>query len=438
MDRASLFLAAMNAELFRKKTWVIQAFSLTREDHDAYKKDPYPYRIVALPNGYHYVSPDNPAELILIEDAAPGRPLYKFKDLIHVPAGAIPTVDEPIDTLYGNVFVNYTIVLYPFKGKIAFQLGEIDPRSLERLILERLTDDDLAALSTETDPYKKPIPVSERIVQADACFYLTGFTQISTPSATEKTMTPAPGILELRTKLLAENKDHFDDPAVIAKISAALIAYDKEYMKGDRGEDFLIDHGKSYGVVRAKRFGMIGGQKGLAAGEFDVIQSSLDEGWDINSFSTMNNTSRAGSYDRGAETQLGGESVKWLLRASSNINILLNTDCGTRLGMPQLITNDKHNTIGFHVVTEQGAVELTNENYDQYLGKRVMIRSPMFCQSRLTDFCYICVGPRLSASPTGASNAISQYGNTFMALSLKSMHGKQLKVVELALDEVLS
>jgi hypothetical protein len=214
--------------------------------------------------------------------------------------------------------------------------------------------------------------------------------------------------------------------------------FDKEYMKGDRGNDFLIDTGKSFGIVRARRFGMIGGQKGLTAGDFDIVQNSLDEGWDLSSFVAMNNSSRSGSYDRGADTQLGGESVKWLLRASSNINILVNQDCGTKLGMPQLITDDKHNTIGFSVVTEQGAVELTHDNYGEYLGKRVMIRSPMFCTAKYTDICGICAGPRLAAAPTGASNAISQLGNTFMRLKLKSMHGKELKVVDIDLQSVLS
>jgi hypothetical protein len=436
MDKASLFLAAMNAELFRQKTWVIQAFSLTREDPDAYKEDPYPYRIVSLPNGYHFVSPEG--QLVRIEDAIPGAPLYRFNEVIHVPPHVVPTVSEAIESMYGVVLVNYVMVLWPLHGKIPFQNKEVFASRIEKLILARLVDDDIAAKSTEPNPFKQPISVSERVAQADATFYLTGFSQISTPSATEKTMTPAPGILALRAKLLAENKDNLGDPAVIAKISAQLQSYDREYLKGDRGNDFLIDTGKSFGIIRAKRFNMIGGQKGLADGDFDIVQNSLHEGWDLNSFVAMNNTSRSGSYDRGADTQLGGESVKWLLRASSNINILAGQDCGAKLGNPQVITDDKHNTIGFHVVTEQGAVELTEENYGNYLGKRVMIRSPMFCVAKHTDICGVCAGPRLSASPTGASNAISQLGNTFMRLKLKGMHGKELKVVDVNLQTALS
>jgi hypothetical protein len=376
---------------------------------------------VSLPNGYHYVSPEG--QLVRIEDAIPGSPLYRFNEVIHVPPNVVPTVSEAIESMYGVVFVNYVMVLWPLRGKIPFQNKEVFAGGIEKLILARLVDDDIAAKSTETNPFKQPISVSERVAQADATFYLTGFSQISTPSATEKTMTPAPGILELRAKLLAENKDNLGDPAVIAKISAQLQAYDREYLKGDRGNDFLIDTGKSFGIIRAKRFNMIGGQKGLSDGDFDMA---------------MNNTSRSGSYDRGADTQLGGESVKWLLRASSNINILAGKDCGAKLGNPQVITEDRHNTIGFHVVTEQGAVELTEENYSSYLGKRVMIRSPLFCVAEHTDICGVCAGPRLSASPTGASNAISQLGNTFMRLKLKGMHGKELKVVDVDLQTALS
>ncbi len=160
----------------------------------------------------------------------------------------------------------------------------------------------------------------------------------------------------------------------------------------------------------------------------DLIDNSLSEGWNVEKFPSMMDSLRAGSYNRGAETMLGGEAVKWLLRASSNM-VITKADCGTKLGLGMVV--DKKNIYklpGFSVVTEQGHQKITSaEDAQQYLGKHIMLRSPMFCSLDKTDYCATCVGDRLSVNPTALSSAISEYGSTFMLISMKAMHGKSLE-----------
>lgn len=428
MDKPQYFLAALKAQCFLKKAWVCAAFSLTREAPGAWKHQPYPYRLVAEPNGYFYVDPEHPDQLLPIEDAPAGKPLFQWLDGISLEPGDLPNLPKGGRASYGTTLMNQTVLCYPFGPKIEFQWDAMTPRGLEKLILPRFRDDPVTP-DTEPPSTKSNIYVTEYLRFTAAMFYMTSFTQISTPAATRKTMTAAPGIIALRENLLKEHKDMLDDPVVIAKIQAELVKHDKAYLKGDAGEGFLIS-GKAFAVVRQSLYGMIGAQKTMGGNEFKTVKTSLAEGWDASTFTLMNNTSRSGSFDRGAETQLGGESVKWLLRASSNMNIAAD-DCGVKLGNPQWITEDRHNTIGFGVVSEKGTVVLTEENYGEYLGKKVMIRSPAFCKGTITDYCKMCVGPRLSVSPTGLSNAVSQYGNTFMLISLGNMHGKQLSVAHM-------
>ena len=80
MNRLDFFLAAMQAELFKRRAWVISAFTLTQEAPDAYQKDPYPYRIVTRPTGTFFINPDNTQELIQIEGTAAGQPLLSKKE----------------------------------------------------------------------------------------------------------------------------------------------------------------------------------------------------------------------------------------------------------------------------------------------------------------------------------------------------------------------
>jgi hypothetical protein len=239
-------------------------------------------------------------------------------------------------------------------------------------------------------------------------------------------MTVNPEIYKLRAKLLEENKDRLHDPAVIAKIDAELVKADKEWIKGDPAENFLLG-GKAFNVVRRKLYLQMGAEMGLEEGTDVVnIPTSLSEGWDITKFPAMNNSLRAGSFNRGAQTMLGGESVKWLLRASSNMTVAKD-DCGSKLGVELVVKEeDKNNWVGFSVVGTQAPIKITEENFGQYLGKTVLKRSPMYCKLDKTDYCAVCVGDRLAANPTALSSAISEYGSAFLSLFMAAAHGKAL------------
>ena len=445
MKKHDYFIAAMKAQMFRRRAWVISAFSMINEAPDAWQKDPYPWRIVQTRTGYFYVNPEKPDELLPLEDCKPDAPPFVHKEKFLLQAGQIPNYENQgadLITSYGQYFFNWVMVAYPFGNKIPYLSGRISPGQLEKLVLPRLQDDPsptpehamvqpMAQPTLDEDPRKAPIFVKEYLVMADSAFYLAGFTQLWVPAATRKVMTAPPGLAELKARLLEENKDRLHDPAVIAKIDAELIKYDSEYLKGDDGEGFLIEN-KGRKVVRRKLFLMTGAEAGLEDGvDVQLIPNSLSEGWDINHFPIMNDSLRAGSYNRGAETMLGGEAVKWLLRASSNM-MVTQEDCHTTLGNPVFLGEEnKKKYMGFSVVTEGGSEKLTDESIGNYLGKKVMIRSPMFCRLEKTDYCAICVGPRLSMNPTALSSAVSEYGSKFMLLFMKKMHGTQLALAHM-------
>jgi hypothetical protein len=177
----------------------------------------------------------------------------------------------------------------------------------------------------------------------------------------------------------------------------------------------------------------MGGEAGLdeESGQVQFIPNSLTEGWDISKFPVMNDSQRAGSFNRSAQTQLGGESVKWLLRASSNMQVTMD-DCGTQLGVPtQFDEKSVQRYVGFHVVTSGGPKEITEEDAGTYVGKKFMVRSPLFCRLDKTDYCKICVGPRLALNPTALSSAVTEVGSTIMLIFMKSAHAKNLAVAHM-------
>jgi hypothetical protein len=433
MKKLDFFLNAMRAEEYKRTAWVISAFSIISEDPEDWKKDPYPYRIVQTSVGHLFVDPDNTSKLIPIEEFESGKPPFYVRDKVTLLPESVDNLAEEVTTTYGNILFNYIAIIYPFSKKIPFQLGRVTANKVESLIIDRLQDNPKNISDRDTsDSTASPIYVDEYLKFCNAIFSISAYTQLWVPSYTAKSITAPPGVKELRTRLLEENKDRLHDPAVIAKIDTQLVQHLKDWMKDDLAMGFLIKD-KSFSNVRKKLYLMTGAEYGMddSKPEVDLVETSLSEGWDANKFATLNTSSRSGSFSRSSLTELGGEATKWLMRASSNITITID-DCKSNVGIEvSAVRGEESKLIGFTAISSNSEYEsmqekITAENVGNYLGKKIYLRSPMYCHAAKTDFCRVCVGDRLAISPTGLSTAISEYGSVFLTTMMKSMHSSVL------------
>lgn len=437
MNRRDAFMAAMQLERYRDRTWVIQAFSLAQEslpNPDVPTLNRVGYDIIRQATAYFVVDPDDVSKLIKIDDAPTSEPLFYEGDEIHLKKGEVPNLDQDVRTTYGNVLFNYTALVYPFGNKIPFMTGKINPEQVENEILKRWKT------GSENDKVRQPDQVyyDEYLACTDAAMYLTMFTQLFVPSGSEKTLTFDPMIRELRAKLLKQYAGQLHDPSVIARIDAELIAHDKAWMKGDISEGYFVS-GKQFDIVRKKLFSHTGAEKGLVdSPDVEAIHSSLSEGIDPKDFATMCNTIRAGSLNRGSFTQYGGEAYKWLIRATANLTIDKD-DCGTTVGIQRTLTRPFSRWLGRSFIAKDGSlVKLTAETIASYENQTVTLRSPQFCRVPGTGFCKTCLGDLLSISETGLSGAVSQaFGSEFLSQFLKSAHAKPLVLAEIDLNEVI-
>lgn len=432
MHKLDYFLKAIKAKCYENKAWVISCFAIIHEDIKAWQKDPYPYRVVQTPTGAFFVDPEvtqpEPINLSPIEGYTHGSPIFGFKDRISLKAGDVSNLETDIETTLGNLLFNVICLVNSFDKKIPYINRNVSVGEIEDLIAKNLFD--TPPKDSERDISK--IYVDEYLKFVNAVFYLTNFSQLCVWGATEKVLTPPPGIVEFKNKLLKQYEGQLHDSSVLAKIDDELIKFDAEYLKGDPGENFLIS-AKSRKIVRKRKYLMYGGEAGLdESSRIDPVTNSLDQGWDLEKFPTMNNALRAGTFNRGAQTELGGESVKWLLRASSNI-VVASDDCGTKLGRPFTVSKQNHKKlIDFTALINNESIFVKDEEQAaSYIGTTLMVRSPMYCKMDKTDFCKLCVGRKLSENPTGLSLTISEYGSAFLTLFMKAMHGKSLDTVKL-------
>jgi hypothetical protein len=175
-------------------------------------------------------------------------------------------------------------------------------------------------------------------------------------------------------------------------------------------------------------FLMHGAESGFMEGtEVDFIKNSLNEGWDIEKLPSMVNSLREGSYNRGRDTALGGEAVKFLGRVFQN-TVIAEKDCGSTLGWMKDFTEANYQKfVGFYRITPQGPVVMDEAYTKSQIGKQVHVRSPMLCRTPKTAFCECCMGAKNALNPTSLGLMAADVGSQIMGIFMGAMHGKSLK-----------
>lgn len=426
MKTADYYLMALNAGAYKKKRWVLSVFSVLIDS----KPQGWPYEIVRTDKNVFFRDPTNLELLISLDDVEVDKPVLSFKDKIAVTPALVPNLDKPITTTAGNLLFNYYVLIYALGKKIPYMEGRITAKQVEKIIEPRLASNPTNNGENYDPNDLNPIYVSEYKKFNKAMFGLMGFTQLCVPSATPRTMSTDPRIPALRDKLVEKYKDRLNDPAIISLIDQELIKMDKEWMANDPdgGAGFYVNENKAYDVVRKKVFLMHGAESGFKDGtDVDFIKNSLNEGWDIEKLPSMVNSLREGSYNRGRDTALGGEAVKFLGRVFQN-TVIAEKDCGSTLGWDKEFSEDNYQMyVGFYQVTPNGPVLLDEAGARRNIGKTVKMRSPMLCRTPKTAFCECCMGAKNALNPTSLGLMAADVGSQIMGIFMGAMHGKSLK-----------
>lgn len=366
------------------------------------------------------------------------EPLLYVDETIKVTPDDIDSVTEPsIETTPGTVFVNWYCFMDTIGAKHPFEKG---PNISVGKIAQKLSSHVVDDVPPEQEE-KDKIYVHQFKKMLNAMASLSGFTIINSPSATEFTVQQAPGTDELKEQLFEKYKDHLDDPATIIKIEKELIQHDKDFINQDPNKGFYIK-GKSFNVSRKKLHIMQGLQKRMDDTKPAVlIKGALNGELNQADIPAMIDGAREGSFNRGAATALGGESVKFIYRIYGASEII-KEDCGTKLGIPKYISpNIKASAfIGTYIIEGSKLVLLTEDNISNYVGKTVICRSPAFCLAGEggRGYCSKCFGEKMRGYEQSLASYGAMVGSVMNTRFMKSMHGTSGDTKKLILDEAIS
>ena len=265
---------------------------------------------------------------------------------------------------------------------------------------------------------------------------------VLSPAQSEKLLACTKEINKMKKKLIKENAEAVasGDPAVAEKIEKELIEFAREYLKDDPSMDpYLSGAGGSFENNFKNTYimkGAIRNQDPNAKQEYDISTSSYIDGISKDEYALLANSLAAGPYSRSKKTAEGGYWEKLLLSATNTVVVDPNTDCGTDKCMDVLLTDDISDCFMYSYVKKSNGdlEELNSETIDKYIGKRIKVRSTMFCKQYSKDghVCSKCAGTFFERRGNyNAGIACSGIATKLKLTSMKAFHDSVVSTVKM-------
>ena len=433
MLKRDYFLQALSAGAFRYKAWVLHAFSHTRLT----EADQFAYRLYKGKDHYFFLDPNETGDFpeVTLEDSDSQYPPFHFRESIELKAGEVPNLDHDITSDYGKLLANWVALVYPLGDKIPYVEGEFKLNDISQQIEKRLTTDpEYQTPKSFISP--NPIYVKEFIRYMDALLSLEGYSQLCVPAASPKSLITDPQVAIRRAELVKEYAGQLNDPVVVAKIEAELVAMDKAWIKGDISEGFYRKD-KMFESSRKKVHIMQGYSTGFGLEPSTSIKP-LSEGWTAEELPGGINSLREGAYGRGKLTALGGAATKTVNRMFQNVS-LIEGDCGTQLGWSRTLNStDVKEFYGYYYFKKDGSTAfLTEDTAKDVIDKPTLFRSPQFCKAKGVNFCRFCVGEINAENENAIGASVASMTSQLVGISLSAAHAVTLKATKYTHEQAI-
>ena len=261
-------------------------------------------------------------------------------------------------------------------------------------------------------------------VYARGVKYLVSLSTIINVSATPATIQRPKGIKEFVKK----TKKDFDltDPLAIVAFDNKVKEFAMDALKDDPSFGKTLNK-KTLGRFM-KLYGTYGSEEAFG-GHSAYIDKSLSEGLptDAEAMAGWLNASRAGSLDRGNNTQIGGVIFNLLSVVVSGLHVV-EGKCDTKdmLTVTVQTKADLEDVSTRYTLVGGKSVKVKPKGFGVY-----KIRSPLYCITEGRGYCQHCAGERLFDIPDGIVQAGSEVSRVIIAFYMKAMHGRELETIEL-------
>ena len=164
--------------------------------------------------------------------------------------------------------------------------------------------------------------------------------------------------------------------------------------------------------------------------QFSVATSNFIDGVSADEYSLLANSLVSGPYSRSKKTELGGYWEKLFVSAFQDITLdPEGSDCGTKEYIEVTITPKNKSMFMYNFIIKNNGdlEELTLDNINNYMNKKVKMRFCTHCKSK-TGICNKCAGNffyRRGSKAIGLATV--QVPSTLKLKSMKGFHDSTIK-----------
>lgn len=380
-----------------------------------------------------------------------GKTFVHHYDTFEVPAGGFKFTNDkgkevsntkPFITTFGIWLFNIFFFRdFGFSnivgGYINKNLTKGDFSDYHQTILYALLEDKI-----EVEQYKNFIQYADFVMPWET---------ILSPAQSEELLSCTKEVNKLKAKLIKENKAELDagNAVVAEKIEKQLIDFAKEYLKDDPAMDcYLSGAGGSIPNNFKNMYLMKGAIRNPdpnAKQEFDIAINSFSDGiTNAKEYSLLARSLSRGPYSRAKKTEIGGYWEKLIEAATNTISISgVGTDCGSKRYIETVLTKGLKTSFMYnYIIKNDGSIEeLTSSNIDNYINKKIKVRSAMFCKefAKTGKLCNICAGNFfMRRGNPNIGLACSGIATKCKLISMKSFHDSTVKTTEIDPMKVFS
>ena len=236
---------------------------------------------------------------------------------------------------------------------------------------------------------------------------------------------PLKEIEKMKAELIEKNKEKLDDHDIdtMNMIETKLVDKAKELLKDDSGMEQYNSGELNFSNNYKCNAIMKGPVKNKLLDRFDFVDSSYMDGMEIKDLDIHANSILAGQYPASIGTKKAGYLGKKLMALLQMVELdEKGTDCGTKRLIPITITEkNKSGLLYSYIQDGNNLIMLDDKNIKDYIGKRMLFRSPMSCIGE--KLCNKCAGEllyMLGAKEAGLWSV--QLSHSMLNLALKAKH----------------
>ncbi len=357
------------------------------------------------------------------------EPMYFTSDEFVLHKKEIANLDKDIETTFGLYVFNLLCLVGPFGDKVPY-------------INHPMTDDTIGDLQQHLSNLliEDKITGEQFVTFLDNFLFLGYKATIWAPGFSFEFVKTNPKLEARKKELIKEYKIAVakgQNPvtAYVNMVETPLLKEAKEILKDDPDWPYYERGGKpKFGNVYKETALSMGPVFDPITGKFSIIEESLANGVPKEDMGKFANILVSSSYARAVGTQDGGAKSKMIFSSMQSVRLAeRGSDCHTKHYIERVITekNIKKNLYRFIIDdSKKQLIRLTYDNAKEYYGKKVKLRSALFCESN--DYCNICAGDYYyEIGIKNIGTTMTRISSKLMQMSLKSMHSTTINTFQI-------